>query len=291
MFKNVKIYRYKKQDSDKAPQLEGFVPCSAMQEKSIGFVPPREDNGEMIEVIHGDAVLKIVTETKRVPSDILQRKAAERASLIEETQGRKPGKKEMKEIKEDAKMSLLPNAFPKRSATSIIFTKDGFLIVGTANQSKADDVITMLVKSFEGLQVTMVNTNTSPQFAMSHWLIEQEPPFNFTVDRECELKAFDESKAVVKYGRHPLDIDEVRTHVQSGKLPTKLAMTFDSRISFILTDTMSLNKIEILGVVFEEHSVENSADKFDADIAIIAGELRPLLIGLVNALGGEVENE
>lgn len=32
----------------------------------------------------------------------------------------------------------------------------------------------------------------------------------FSVDRECELKAADESKAVVRYSRHPLDTGELR---------------------------------------------------------------------------------
>lgn len=44
----------------------------------------------------------------------------------------------------------------------------------------------------------------------------QEPPHMFNADRETELKAADESKAVVRYARHPLDIDEVRQHIEHG---------------------------------------------------------------------------
>ncbi len=290
MFKNAIIYRFTKPDSASAPNLDTFVPCGPTQEKSLGWVPPRgEEHGDLIEVIGGNAILKLVTETKSVPSDMILRHAAERDRQIEHNEGRKPGKKETKEIKEDVKLALLPLAFPKRSATLVMFTQDGFLLIDASSQAKADDAITQLVKAFDGLMVTLVNTNQSPTTSMAHWLIEQEPPHGFSIDRECELKAADESRAVVKYGRHPLDIDEVRTHVQCGKLPTKLALTFDARVSFVLTDAMALKKIEFLDVVFEDQQGENKADAFDGDVTIVAGEIRPLLKGLINALGGEIE--
>lgn len=290
MFKNAIIYRFTKPDSANEPDLGTFIPCGPTQEKSLGWVPPRgEEHGELMEIVAGATILKLMTETKAVPSDMITRKATDLARDIEHRTGRKPGKKETKEIKESVKLALLPLAFPKRSATLVMFTSDGFLLIDAASQAKADDAITELVKAFEGLQVTLINTNTSPTTAMAHWLTEQEPPAGFSIDRECELKACDETKAVVKYGRHPLDIDEVRTHVQCGKLPTKLALTFDARVSFVLTDAMALKKIEFLDVVFENQESENEADAFDADVTIVAGEIRPLLKELIKALGGEIE--
>lgn len=113
--------------------------------------------------------------------------------------------------------------------------KARLLVIDAASQARTDDVVTMLVKSLPGLAVTLLNTKMSPTAAMSEWLISQEAPAGFSVDRECELKAADESKAVVRYARHPLDTDEVRQHVQAGKLPTRLALTWDSRVS-VCTD-------------------------------------------------------
>lgn len=53
---------------------------------------------------------------------------------------------------------------------------------------------------------------------MAHWLMTQEPPTGFTADREMKESA-DESKAVVRYARHPLDIDEVRQHIEHERCP------------------------------------------------------------------------
>jgi recombination associated protein RdgC len=146
----------------------------------------------------------------------------------------------------------------------------------------------MLIKSFAGLSLTLINTQMSPQSAMASWLISQESPAVFSVDRECELKAADESKSVVRYVRHPLDTDEVKQHVEGGKLPTRLAMTWEGRVSFSLTEAMQLKKITFLDVVFEATSTEKD-EGFDADVAIATGELSKLIPDLFEALGGEME--
>jgi recombination associated protein RdgC len=106
------------------------------------------------------------------------------------------------------------------------------------------------------------------------------------VDRECELKAADESKSVVRYVRHALDTDEVKQHVEGGKLPTRLSLTWEGRVSFSLTEALQLKKVTFLEVVFETRSAEKD-EGFDADVAIATGELRKLLPDLFEALGGE----
>jgi recombination associated protein RdgC len=125
---------------------------------------------------------------------------------------------------------------------------------------------------------------------MSGWLHSQEPPAEFTIDRECELKATDESKSVVRYAKHALDIDEVRAHIENGKRPTRLAMTWDDRVSFELTEGMQLRKLAFLeGTDSAAPGADKKEDDFDADVAIATGELGQLLPALLEALGGEQE--
>jgi recombination associated protein RdgC len=112
-------------------------------------------------------------------------------------------------------------------------------------------------------------------------------PSDFTIDRECELKASDESKALVKYAKHPLDIKEVRDHIKQGKIPTKLALTWKDRVSFVLTENLAIKKIAFLDSVFEGGSQVDGEDNFDADVAIATGELQLLIPDLLDALGGE----
>jgi hypothetical protein len=90
---------------------------------------------------------------------------------------------------------------------------------------------------------------------------------------------------VVRYARHPLDIDEVRKHIEHGKLPTKLAMTWDDRVSFVLTEGLQIKNITLLDAVMDGNSKDDSG--FDTDVAIATGELSRLIPDLIEALGGE----
>ena len=180
-------------------------------------------------------------------------------------------------------------AFTKQGSMWVwIDTASRLLVLDTSAQGRADEVVTLLVESLPGLSVSLINTQTSPQAAMSHWLSTQEPPVGFTVDRECELKSADEAKAVVRYARHPLDIEEVQAHIAAGKLPTKLALTWDDRVSFMLTEGLQIKKVSFLDTVFEGTKADDGG--FDTDVAIATGELVKLIPDLIEALGGEAES-
>jgi recombination associated protein RdgC len=281
-----------------AAQLEAalqearFEVCGASQEKSVGWVEPRGvENGPLLEVVGGQWILKLMMEVKVIPGAVVKRKAEEQLANIEATTGRKPGKKEARDIREDARLSLLPMAFTKQSTTLVwVDPKASLLVLDAGSQTKADEVLTCLVKAVDGLAAQLIDTQTSPAAAMAIWLSTKEAPQGFSVDRECELKAADESKAVVRYTRHALDTDEVTQHIAMGKMPTRLALTWNDHVSFVLTEALHLKKVAVLDVVFEAAgslASDGKEDNFDADVAIATGELQGLIPDLLEALGGE----
>ena len=292
MFKNLIVYRIAplfpldllevQADLARAP----FTPCGPTQERSCGWVPPRgEANGPMVESVGGQWIAKFFIETKDVPAQVLARRVAEKATRIEQETGRKPGKRESRDLKEEAKLDLLPMAFTKQSAMWVwIDTEAGTLVIDTSSQARADEVASALIEALPGLSLALLDTQTSAQVAMAQWLSTQEAPPGFSIDRECELKSADEEKAVVRYGRHPLDIDEVQQHIAQGKLPTKLALTWDGRVSFVLTEGLQIKKLAFLDAATQGQSGDGG---FDADVALATGELRNLIADLTEALGGE----
>lgn len=299
MFKNLTVYRIGPDWSSTTAQIEAaldkarFVECGATQQKSAGWVEPRgEAHAPLIEVVDGHWLLKLMTEQRVVPGSVVKRRTDEIAEQMEKTTGRKPGKKIMKELKEQALQELLPMAFTKQSVTRVwIARKQGLLMVDSGSQAKAEEVVTLLIKAIDGLALTLVQTEMSPAVAMAHWLGTGEAPYAFTIDRECELKSADEMKSVVRYARHPLDTEEVRQHIVSGKMPTRVAMTWRDRVSFMLTESLQLKKLAFLDVVFEGVAAAagkvDKGEAFDADAAIATGELIQLIPDLLEALGGE----
>ncbi|MBU0917844.1 MAG: recombination-associated protein RdgC [Gammaproteobacteria bacterium] len=271
-----------------------FVPTGPTQQQSAGWVAPRgEEHGAMVEAIGGQLFIRLRTEVRKVPGPAVKRHADEIADQIEESTGRRPGKKQMKEIKEQALLELLPSAIPGQFDTwAWIDPKSCVMVVDSTSPGKLDQFVTLLVKAMEDVNFSLIQTEMSPAVAMAHWLGTGEPPYQFSVDRECALKSPDEMKSVVRYSRHPLDTDEVKQHIQAGKVPTHLALTWRDRVSFVLTDSGKLKKLSFLDIVFEGPSSPaggkvDKSEAFEADCAIFTGEMLQLIPDLLDALGGE----
>lgn len=294
MFKNLTIFRVVPEwQANLAKAIEQaerkqFVECGASQQKSMGWVAPRAEHGALVESVGGQWIMKVMIEKKSVPASVLNKKTDARMKKIEEQTGRKPKRKE---IKDEVLRELLPQAFPK-SETVVVWLdpKNRLVSIDVGSTSKADDITTLMVDTFDGFGLTMIQTNLSAATSMSGWLREREAPAGFTIDRDCQLKATDEGKSAVTYAKHGLDIEEVRLHLEQGKLPTKLAMTWDERISFVLTDAMLVKKLHFGDVVFEKPKAGGD-DGFDANAAIATGELSKLIPDLIEALGGEATVE
>lgn len=298
MFKNVTIYRIAPgwdaslEDMEAALDAARFVPCGAMQDKSVGWVEPRgEAHGPLVESVAGQRILKFQIESKGVPGSVVRKKAQEQADHIEATTGRKPGKKETKALREDALLALLPQAFSREMSVWVwIDLKNGWLVTDASSQGKLDELVTALVRVFDGLAITLLQTAVTPQTAMTQWLSATTPdewPGGFAVERECELKSGDEEKSAVKFTRHNLATEEVRKHITEGKLPTRLAMSWEGRIGFTLTESLAVKKINFLEGVFDGRPAEGE-NGFDTDVALATGELQKLIPELIEALGGEM---
>ena len=297
MFKNLIVYRIGPNWAANSAELEAalekaiFVECGPTQAVSVGWAPPRGiAHAPLLESIGGQWLMKMVVEQRVVPGSVVKRRLVERAAQIEQATGRKPGKKQAKELKEEILLELLPQAFTKQAALKVwLNPKDRLVMIDASSPARADDVVTHLVKAADGLALTPLNTAQSPAAAMSVWLTTGEPPAGFSVDRECELKSPDESKSAVRYARHALDIEEVRQHIANGKVPTQLALTWEGRVSLLLTDAMQVKKIAFLEGVFEGGGKPAKDEAFDADAAIATGELGKMIPDLLLALGGEQE--
>ena len=294
-FKNLQTYRLPRNWSMTADalaeQLAGysFTPASSNELLREGWAPPRPDGG-LVHSVNGQFLIKLQTEKKLLPATVINQVAAARAAEMEEAQGFAPGKKAMKELKERVADELLPRAFPIAGATHVwIDPKAGWLVVDAASPTKADEVIKLLLKSVDRMPLESLRVQRSVVGAMTGWLQDDEAPAGFTVDQDAILRATGESRAQVAYKKHTLEPDDVRRHIAAGKQCTRLAMTWDSKISFVLDESLAIKAVRPLDVLTEtdKDSPRNDDERFDGDFALMAGELAKLLADLVVALGGE----
>ncbi|WAC72086.1 recombination-associated protein RdgC [Roseateles sp. SL47] len=297
MFKHLILYRideaWQPQLLQFAEVLEGqrFERTGPTQRVSAGWVPPRGDGLEaIIELIDGQWLLTLRIERRAVPASALREAVKEAAGKVEQMTGRKPGKKQLKDIKEQTELELLPRAFPTQSDMRVwIDPVARLLTVESGSVGKADELISLLIKADPSLGLRLLNSAHAPAACMTAWLIDGQPPAGFTIDRELEARAPDEMKSRVRYDRHNLDTEEVKAHLAGGKLPTRLAMTWRDRISFTLTDGLQLKGLKFLDIVFDGRDKPAKDEAFDVDAALFTGELRQLIPDLIEGLGGELD--
>jgi recombination associated protein RdgC len=298
-FKNLQIYRLTAPWTLTSEQLEeklapqSFASCASGDMQSQGWLSPR-DNGMLVHSVNRQLLLQLGTEKKLLPSTVINQVTKARAAELEEQQGFKPGRKQMKELKEQVTDELLPRAFSIQRSTRVwIDPVNGWMAVDAASPAKADEIFKLLLKSLETLPFASLRTERSPLSAMTDWLAADEAPGGFTVDQDTELRASGEGKATVRYVRHTLEAEDVRRHIAAGKQCTRLAMTWNDRVSFVLTESLAVKRVAPLDVLKEnaDSATMNDDERFDTDFALMSGELAKLIGDLVLALGGEEQQK
>lgn len=293
-FKNLQVYRLPRPWAYSAEQLETALAtlplqsCPATGSQSIGWVPADPSEALVFSVNH-QYLLALGIEQRLLPSSVVKQMANERAREIEEKQGRRVGRREMRELREALTLELLPRAFiTRRTLFAWIDPVNGWLAIDAA-ATRAEELVEHLHKSIDGLPLALLNTQRSPLAAMTAWLAEGEAPAGFTIDQDLELRSAE--NATVRYAKHSLEGEEIREHIAGGKAVTRLALTWNDRVSFVLDDKLHIRRVEFLDILKEEAETqaENEDERMALDFTLMTGELARLLDDLVAALGGEAE--
>ena len=295
-FKNIFIYRLPADFSLTAATLQEqlarkpLMPCSGLDKQSLGWVSCRGDD-RLVHVANKQILFALGVEQKLLPAAIINRFAKERIADTEAQQGYKVGRKQLKDIKQAVTDDLLPRAFAlQRTTYAWLDLVNGRLVIEAASAAKAEELLEQLGKTVDNFPVQLLQTELSPVAAMTDWLAGDNAPAGFTIDRELELRSSDESKATVRYANHALEGKEFLGHISAGKRVTRLGMTWNDRISFVLNEHLQIKRIDFLDIIKDESSkiADTEDEMFELDFTLMTGELAKLLTNLTEALGGEV---
>lgn len=297
-FRNLRLYRLPKALKLDAASLEALLArrplsrCGSFEMASRGWVFPRRE-GAFVHAVNRQWLLALGVEQKLLPASVIRQTAQERAAQIEAEQARKVGRKEMRDIFERVTEELLPKAFTQRRTTwAWIDPVNGWLVVDAGSDARADEFMETLLITLDGIALRPLQTQVAPLSAMTDWLSSGEAPAGFTLDSDLELRAASEARSAIRYVHHDIGGPEVAAHIAAGKIVTRLGMTWNDKISFVLTDKLHLKRLTFLDILKEqaEKAGENADEQFDADFALMAGELAQLFDDLLVALGGEIKS-
>ena len=264
-------------------------PVGALELSSRGFVSPFGRGEEALSHRIGDAIwISVGGEDKILPSsvvnDLLQKKIAE----IEQKEGRRPGGKTRKRIKEDLVHELLPRAFVKPSRSDAIIDLElGVLAVDTSSRKAGEAIVSELRSAMGSFPALPLNSEVAPRSVLTGWISGEPLPEGLSLGEECELKDAMEGGGVVKCQNIELQSDEIAKHLETGKQVTKLALVLDDHISFVLGEDLVIRKLKLLdGAVdqLENTEREDLRAELDARFALMSAELHRLFLVLESAL-------
>jgi recombination associated protein RdgC len=288
LFKNLFVYRlptdWSWTASDLETQLGGHVlrPCGHFDMLTRGWQPVTKA-GRLLHTVGPHHMLSLGTNQKLLPASIIRQVADERAQVQAAEQGFPVGRKQMRDIKAQVADELRARAFTRLTTTRAwIDSASRWFVIDAAGAPRAESLLETLGATLGSFVPLPLEGVRSPHVLMTSWLMQGDAPFRFAIDDDLELQAANETKSIVRYVRHALDGKDIRSHLAAGKYPTRLGLTWNGRISFVLTDKLGLKRIEFLEVGKDQTDAEevDSAEQFDIDFAVMAGELSALLTDL-----------
>jgi recombination associated protein RdgC len=299
-FKNLAIYRFtetfKHDPAELEQQLEqyAFKPCGSMDMSKSGWTPPLGDNGQqLVHTGNGFMMLCIKKQEKVIPTPVINEQTSEQVQLIEEQQARKLRKKERDDIRDEVIHSLLPKAFTiSRRTYAIIDPKGGWIMVDAASSNKAEELLSYLRETLDGLPVVPLTTASNPSSIMTQWLSAQTPG-DITIENECELTNLEQEGSLIRCKRQDLSLPEIMNHLENGKKVTKLAVIWAERMSFVIEENLAIKRLKFLDLIQDQAAEVNTsdqADQFDVDFSIMSLELAAFLPRLIELFGGEQQS-
>lgn len=295
-FRNLTLFRFPASSIENPEDLDALLaehtlkPVGPLELASRGFVSPLGQGEDALTHQVADAVLlTLATEQRLLPGSVVNATLSKKLEHIRESEGRNPGGRERKRIKDEVIAELLPRAFARPSRCSGYLDLGlGWCVIDTSSRKNAETFVTAIREAMGSFPAVPASTETSPRSLMTAWIDGEPLPPGFVLGDECELRDPVDSGAVLKCKNQELQAEEIREHLKCGKQGFRVALVFEERISFVLGEDLVIRKLKFLDAAtapLEDTQRDTQRDEVDAVFALMTGELRVLLQRLDAVLG------
>ncbi|AHI61211.1 recombinase [Vibrio phage vB_VpaS_1601] len=291
-------YRFSRELELNLTQLEQqlkefmFVPCGSQDKQKFGWVEPTGALGgdAFVHSADGNILLTAKKQIKLMPSDTINQKLNEKVKKIEEVEGRPLKKKEKDNIKDEIIQDMLPQAFTRDSyANVLILTSLNMILVDVSSHTKAEEVLSLLRKTMGSLPVVPAIGASAFETLVTGWIKEGASPARFSMLDEVVLKSVTSDGGTAKLAHQDLASEEVKQHLEAGKVATKCAFDWQGRMKYLMSDAFVVSKIKWADELKDQNDDiprEEQLARFDADFALACGELRVFLVEMFDSFGG-----
>ncbi|MBF0256386.1 MAG: recombination-associated protein RdgC [Gammaproteobacteria bacterium] len=270
-----------------------FRPCGSLEPETLGWDRPLGRDGDLLTHAASGCIMLCATRQERLlPSSVVREELDERVAALEDKEGRKIGRKQKLQMRDELIVDLMPKAFVRSSRTyAYIDEANGWIIVDSASTKRAEELLSLLRETLGSLKTRPLAVRDAPASVFTHW-VSSEAPADFLMQEECELREPSEEGGIIRCRRQALDSDEIASHLAAGKQVVRLAVEWQERLGCVLADDLLVRRLKFLDLVQDQVSDANPEDaiaRFDVDFAIMVGELRQFIPRLLEIFGGLAE--
>lgn len=270
-----------------------FTPCSGLDTARTGWVGALLPQADALLHSHGAwHLLCARTQTRVLPAAAVREAVDEQLLVREAREGRKLGRREKADLKDEVVQTLLPRALTRSQLTRAILAEDaGWLMIDAGPAPRAEELLGLLRESLGSLAVKPLVPARNPAELLTQWLAGGRLPKRLKLGEHCDLRDPLHQKNVVRCRAQELATREVRNHLEAGKQAFGLGLSWNERLQFVLAEDLSLHGIRYEDVRERdagEQAGESEAEeigRLDADFVLMAMELEKAMQDLVEVFG------
>jgi recombination associated protein RdgC len=292
-FNNALIYHYELADElDVASLLaeEKLKPCPPHARFIYGWLPFLED--ELVQEVASATLICLGKEERILPRGVINQMVRERIQLLETQHGRKVKRSEKAQLMEEMEFELLPKSFCiQKRLLAILDTQEKRLIINTASENQASQLISLLRKTLPNIQLEPLPHVDNLAIRFAEWLKDPTTlPACFQLASDCLLFSMDNEKKRIHCKGYELPADEIITLLSQGLVAAEISLIWNERIQFTLTHDLTFKRLKSLDYLIDEFNDINQLEddlKRDAALTLLVGELRHLINDTMKVLNNK----
>ncbi len=290
-FNNALTYLYEIEDTTDLSTLlapEALKPCPPHARFIYGWLPVFAE--QLVQTTSGASLICMGKEERILPRGVINRLLAERIQQLEAQSARTVKRTEKAQLAEDLEFELLPKSFClQKRLPALLDETSKRLIINTASNTQASQLISLLRKSVPGLHIEPLQPTDNLSMRFASWISNPSLlPSSFQLASDCLLFSLDDEKKRFTCKGYELPADEILALLSQGLAAAEISIIWNERIQLTLTQDLSFKKIKCLDYLLDEFNDANALDEEalqqDAALNLLAGELRGLTNDLLKAL-------
>jgi recombination associated protein RdgC len=252
VFKNAKIFRLLQPFTMTASavqerlQPKRFRPCAAHEQTVIGWIPPLELETGHLVYDYNDCLLMTARRQERIlPTTVLNEALADQIATIEEQELRTVKRRERTQLKEALFFDMLPRAFTRSQTISLYIDRlSGWLIIDTASDRRADELVSLLRTCLEHCPVTPLRPQQPITSYLTDWLLSGPTMPGVALEDQCELRDALDEQSIIRCRGQNLMSPEIQQHLNTGKQVVALRILWNQSLSLILDRQLNLKRLQ-----------------------------------------------